>query len=211
MKKPHNSLKSIYVTLLLLLMTNLAHATIILDDPEGDATLPGLDIAAVDFTYYGDTYTQTYYFHDDLNLADYTFWLDTSFSLYDEVNDYTRVITANYFNDQGKSTSYGSVHGFNTQYGTSQWSVGSNFITVEMTSWEKVSCSWCTYENYNIDPNSYTALSGALNVQNGNSWIFNVDNIKNATVSASVSEPATLTLFSSALLFLISVRSRRKH
>ncbi|MDX1473590.1 MAG: hypothetical protein R3309_05425, partial [Reinekea sp.] len=64
---------------------------------------------------------------------------------------------------------------------------------------------------YNIDPNSYTALSGALNVQNGNSWIFNVDNIKNATISASVSEPATLTLFSSALLFLVSVRSRRKH
>lgn len=179
----------------------MSSATTVLVDQVGDSTVAGLDISFVDYSFTDTTYTQTIHFDGPIDL-NFEFWLDTSFSIYETINDYTRIVGANYYN-AGDATGYGRAHGFNTQENTTIFNIGSNFISAEFIR-SDISFS-SVIDCFNVDPVSYKAIGANLVTNTTSGWIL-ADNLDGATLP--IPEPNSVFLLGAGLTWLFGVRKR---
>ena len=182
----------------------ISSAAMILIDPKNDNNINGLDLSHVEFTYTNKTYTQTVFFHDQINYG-IEFNLDTSFSIYDELNNWTNnQCFANYYND-GNGNGGGSAAGFNTQDTTTIFTTGSNFISAEFLR-SALDCDY-HWDNWIVDPESYILTGvGVLANIDGN-WTVS-DTSGNSQAPAP--EPSTMLLMGTGLASIIAVRHRKK-
>lgn len=196
------NLTGLIVGLMIFGMLGVSIASPILIDPIGDAVISGLDISSIDYTYTDTTYTQTVYFSSPIDTS-IEFALDTSFTIYDEINNYSMESFAFYYN-AGDGTGYGSASGFNTQYGTTIFTIGADFISAEFIRSEIYSYTW---DSWNVDVDSYQPIGAAVLVNNEGNWSVS-DTIQNASVP--VPEPTTMILFGTGIAALAGTRLRRK-